>query len=1505
MGPSHAERNPIDELAEEFAERYRRGERPALTDYTRKYPELAEEIREVFPALVMMEQLKPGASEMGSAPTSGELPEHIGDYRLLREIGRGGMGIVYEAEQVSLGRHVALKVFPTTGLTNPTYLERFRREAKAAAHLHHTNIVPVFGVGDSGGVHYYAMQFIHGEGMDKVLADLRRLRPHFAKPLADGRTADRAEPDSVAGRLLTGQFAVALATQAAPARAAPAPAVAGAANAGTVSLPAREAHAGSTATRPDAEPVKTDASTVTLSGSTTGSEYHRSIARIGLQVAEALAYAHRQGILHRDIKPSNLILDVQGTVWITDFGLAKAEDADELTRTGDVVGTIRYMAPERFEGTSVPQGDIYALGVTLYEMLTLRPAFDDANHARLIQRIGLEEPPRPRKLVRDIPLDLETIVLKAAARDPADRYATAEALAEDLQRFLSDRPIRARRHPALERFWRWCRRNPAVAGAIGVIAASLLVVACVASWAAISSNASKRDALAQLWRAKLSEARATVLTHQRGQRFTSLQRIREAMAIATQLGMTEKDRLDLRNAAIAALALPDVEIAKEWDGYPEGTSGVGFDAALERYVRTNCDGHVSVRQVSDDRQLFAPPSLGQSTTAALSPNGRYVTVCGGALSGGAAVRGPLKVWDLDGRPPRCVYEGTGFTAGFTHFSADCARLTCESATELTIVDVATGQPGCSWHLPGSFGLSGSGGVKWSPTADRLAVGREINGETVIEVRHADTGAVIARLRHDHHCFGFAWHPDGRLLAVGAGFKIHVWDVSAQKCVAVLEGHKAEGILLTFNRTGDRLLSTDFQQTVRLWDVTTGRQLLSILGVGLPVVGLDDRSVACVGPAGSGKLQILRFAQGREVRTLAGRVTTGNPIGSFCQSRDGELVSICPADPVTGAARGTVVLNRRTGRELGVLPTASHGPLDFGEDGSLWTCGSAGTVLHWPRHPPAPGGTIRFGPPEPVVSVPETEGRAMAADGSRLVLSRPRGNEGALIWRRGTPDRIIPTGMQEDVRYAALSADGRWVATGSHWHRGEVGMKVWDAKTGRLERQFAGADNLVCFSPDNQWLLIWCFGAKLWRTGTWEEGPHLYVQGDGKGACFSPGSRLLAVGGLGRIRLVRPQTGADVAWLAFPEQTSLMPVGFTPDGAELFVWGEDTQDIHVWDLRLIRAQLADLELDWDDPLPRASPNQQTPTRVEFVGVDQVADAQKLWQYRRISNIAALVADPFDAGAHFRLAQMTTDPAAAIAHYTAALAFAPDQPLAYENRAVAAFELERWAQVIADMDQVLKDCPDRPLALHYRARAHRQLGNHAKAIADLTAVLPAYPYDTRLYEWRAESYAALGQNGLAAADHHKAEELAPDAPLQLNNHAWLLLTGPRGKRDAEQALKLARRAVEGTPDGAAYVNTLGVAQYRNRQYREAIATLEHSLALGKGKWDAFDLFFLAMCHQQLQEPEQARDCYDRAVRWFAAQTNLAPRYADELRAFQAEAEAALKAPADGPDQKQKNR
>jgi hypothetical protein len=226
--------------------------------------------------------------------------------------------------------------------------------------------------------------------------------------------------------------------------------------------------------------------------SESGHQYWQSVARIGIQVAEALAYAHAQGTLHRDIKPSNLLLDTRGTVWITDFGLAKEADSGDLTHTGDLVGTLRYMAPERFGGKSDPRSDLYGLGLTLYELLTLRPAHDVADRNKLIALVQHEEPPRPRKLNPEVPRDLETIVLKAIAKEPEHRYATAAALAEDLKRFVEDKPIQARRVGQVERLWRWCRRNRAIASLLAAVALLLIAVTAVAvTFAAYQSKANR------------------------------------------------------------------------------------------------------------------------------------------------------------------------------------------------------------------------------------------------------------------------------------------------------------------------------------------------------------------------------------------------------------------------------------------------------------------------------------------------------------------------------------------------------------------------------------------------------------------------------------------------------------------------------------------------------------------------------------------------------------------------------------------------------------------------------------------------------------------------------------------------------------------------------------------------------------------------------------------------------------------------------------------------------
>ncbi|HZT81377.1 MAG TPA: serine/threonine-protein kinase, partial [Gemmataceae bacterium] len=415
--------------AQEYLALIEAGKRPNRSEFAARYPEIAAALAECLAGLEFVQAVAPElSSPVAGQPLPGDLLHGgtLGDFRLLREAGRGGMGVVYEAEQISLGRRVALKVLPFAATMDPRHLQRFQNEARAAACLHHTNIVPVYGVGSERGVHYYAMQFIDGRTLADLIAELRQGR---AGPAALTTPYTAAE--------------------------------------GTAPAPAPQA-----ATAPPA-----GAST---QRSARSAEFFRTAARLGAQAAGALEHAHSLGIIHRDIKPANLLLDRRGDVWVTDFGLAQVQSNTKLTLTGDLVGTLRYMSPEQALGRRGPldhRTDIYSLGVTLYELLTLEPAFPGQDRQELLQRIAFDEPRPPRKGNDAIPAELETIVLKAMAKEPAERYATAKDLADDLERWLRDEPILARRPTAFQRLRKWRRRHSAVVTTATVAAVLALAAA--------------------------------------------------------------------------------------------------------------------------------------------------------------------------------------------------------------------------------------------------------------------------------------------------------------------------------------------------------------------------------------------------------------------------------------------------------------------------------------------------------------------------------------------------------------------------------------------------------------------------------------------------------------------------------------------------------------------------------------------------------------------------------------------------------------------------------------------------------------------------------------------------------------------------------------------------------------------------------------------------------------------------------------------------------------------
>ncbi len=497
----------VTQLVDEFALRWREGERPTIEEYTDRHPELADEIREILPPLERMVGATPrnGDGSRGGGSQSAEIsavsaadaaatPKRLGDYRIIREVGRGGAGVVYEAQQESLQRRVALKVLRVEKFRDAETLDRFQHEARSAAQLHHTNIVPVFEIGQDGARCFYAMQFIEGQSLDEVIEDLAQLRSRM-------QVAERSDTDSsnsAVGALCRERSALDDSTVTLYGADSLQQALAVSDSQETLTRGNGQAEE----ERPirvrsrDAE-MRSAFALLPKDMGTRPSEaccrhFCQSVAKLGEQVAEALAYAHARGVVHRDVKPSNLLLDLDGMVWVADFGLAKTEE-DDLTRRDNLVGTIRYMSPERFRGECDERADVYGLGATLYELLTLRPAFDARKPMRLIEQISSQQPPSPRTIAPHIPIDLEAIVLRAMEKDPEVRYASAEALREDLHCFLEDRPIRARRVGPAERLFRSARRNTGIAALAATVVLLLVAGMCGALLVAADSRRAERE----------------------------------------------------------------------------------------------------------------------------------------------------------------------------------------------------------------------------------------------------------------------------------------------------------------------------------------------------------------------------------------------------------------------------------------------------------------------------------------------------------------------------------------------------------------------------------------------------------------------------------------------------------------------------------------------------------------------------------------------------------------------------------------------------------------------------------------------------------------------------------------------------------------------------------------------------------------------------------------------------------------------------------------------------
>jgi eukaryotic-like serine/threonine-protein kinase len=1480
----------VDLIFAEYLLREERGEEPPLEEFLNRFPQHAGELKLQVELHRALEAAGDGARDdatlpVGSRPEPADRPAacpELPGYEVLGILGRGGMGVVYRAWQTELRRQVAVKMLHAGALAHPEMLSRFRREAEAVARLHHAGIVQIHGVGEHAGAPFLVLELVEGRSLAQALAST-------PQPAAwSARTMEK--------------------------------------------------------------------------------------------LARAIHSAHLSGVVHRDLSPANILMDADGTPKITDFGLAKLliGGGSMRTQTGELLGTPSYMAPEQagsLDGKIGPATDVYALGAILYEMLTGRPPFKAEQPMETMRQVLTEEPVSPSRLRPKLPRDLETICLKCLHKEPARRYATAEALADELRRFLEGRPIQTRRSTSAERAWRWCKRNPTVAALTGLAAALMVLIAIVSSVAAWTyyeqsnelrleqrrtaagrsrAERAEHDAQVALGQSLVSEGAAIQRTGLIGHRFDSLDRL--ALAART-LGADPEGRKRLpaiRNHAIAALGLTDIRVRREHD--LGEVYDIGVDTALQRYAVMVRSGEMIVRGLDDDRELARFPGPDRRDFAfsyaepLFSPDGELLAACySRETSGNIFFR--LRIWHLGRRELLGSLASRGARPAFHPdsrrllFDAPGGGIDVWDRDERRVVR----------RLPLDF-LPHELAI--DPEGRRLAVNYDNAATPRVAILDLESGLVLKDWRSQVGDTAMAWSADGQLLAVGSNGtdpQVYVWNVRMGTLASVLQGHTGRIIDARFAHSGYLLATASWDGTTRLWDAASGEPLALAPGA-FRVFSPDDRLLAY---RMDGTISVRELATGEERRTLhpgmfgnrteSKRIARADVAASDF-SPDGRLVATSDED-------GVRFWEADTGRELAHLRAGLSDTVFFHPDGrSLITSGRWG--LHrWPIDPDPDRGpdAIRIGPPELLresASFKWTKAAWMPDHRTLALLDNP--NARVRLVDSGHPHPAwshapaLDSGENRRMTSVAVSPDGRWLAVGGWLERG---MRIWDLRRRRLERILRPKELVgdqashVVFSPDGRWLAS-CTSAlgkvsyHFWNVGAWDLGRRIDQEQHGH-VLFSPAftgdGRLMAMAiAPDQVLLADAATGRELARLTTLEPLTPTPLAFSPDGTKLIA-RTNRRILLLWDLRRIRDQLGRLGLDWEaPPYPAAPESSDTtgpmppPRPVRVVG--EVIETQA----RRAAELAEmtrrLAADPADAealvhrGWLFTLQKQWPE---AIVDLEGRLRLRPDDPdacwlLAEAYRetgdatgALSAFSrlLERaedhdarfWhgflAQLLArprvaadDFRRVLAVDPDRDPARYRRAKALTRLGRHREALADLEILIPKSPRDPALFDLRATVRDALGDREQARADREKAGSLLPNDSNALNEQAWILATGPIMQRDHERAVALARRAVALAPVEQVFLNTLGVALYRTGQDAEAIPILKRSLEAGKGEFDGFDLFFLAMAHHRLDHRAEARDCLDRAVNWLARQKNLNAGYAEELARFRAEAEALLAGPTD---------
>jgi WD40 repeat protein/serine/threonine protein kinase len=1070
------------------------GQPPEVETFISHYPEIAAELRDCLAGLAFLRQTareiessSDGVARQMTEPL--DLGTPLGDFRLIRELGRGGMGVVYEAEQLSLSRRVALKVLPFASLLDKRHLVRFQNESRAAAMLKHSGIVSVFQTGCERGVHYYAMDLVNGKNLADVIHELK----------------------SASGDL------------------------------------PREPH----------ETVCESADTTPIAQLTTEyvrdpKKYCRDVAGLGIQVAEALEYAHQEGVIHRDIKPSNLLLDDRGQVWITDFGLAHIQGAEDLTLTGDVLGTLRYMSPEQANGRNRKllddRTDVYSLGVTLYELLTLRPAFTAEDRQSLLNDIANTAPVPPRQLNHSITGELQTIVLKAMAKEPSDRYSAAQDLAEDLQRFLENRPIQARPLSRIAHTWRWCRRSPAFACLVATVCLLSLSTATISTMFAVRESKHRQQA-----EAEAEEARF----HQYVADMHSAMSAWEEPNVARTVSLLDRyfpkpGETDLRGfewyylwrkceKSRPLLNIPHSDVLWCAAFSPDGTKvATGTDDRVLR-IWNSTDGSLL-------KSLYGHDFIISGVT--FSPSGKTLVSC--------AYDGSSRLWDVESGQQ--LHHLVGHTREIERilFSRNGSQVVTSSRDgTIRTWNVLSGQLETTIPLRAALIPPLSDDRVWvwvarSSISDTLQLinprdgtvfqtlvrpelSRRINTASVgvsqshqIGITGAQSGVVRffrladgvdldAEVAHHTAIIALSVSPDGDRCATGdCDGRVVIWNVATRRAESVLQGHSNTITQLNWSTDGRRLASASFDRTVKIWntsptneievcsghsqfvvseafhpsgkwlatagwagdelfiwDTATGQRVAAIsAGHRDSIYGLDfspdGHELATA--SHDGTLRIWDFERRQLIREIS---VSDWHVNQSLYARDGSAVVVCDKSGLIH------VYHRSDGHEQLRKHISDHGvfeALALSPDGTKLAVDDDGSIaiLDYPTCQ-----TVTRCPKR----IPWIESLAFSPDGG-IIACAGRKSGDVVFFNSVTGEELFRLPHPAGVTGIDFSPDGRFLASCGQDHD----IRLWDVARRSIRATLRGHEfqvNMVRFSPDGNAIASCGLNGTviLWRTAT--------------------------------------------------------------------------------------------------------------------------------------------------------------------------------------------------------------------------------------------------------------------------------------------------------------------------------------------------------------------------------------------------------------------------------------